>query len=45
MPWRPEAMKDVDSCDKLRRAAKQATTRRFLNGGTQSIKGLTRKGG
>ena len=35
MPWRPEAMKDVDSCDKLRLGAKQPLTRRFLNGGTQ----------
>ena len=35
MPWRWKAMKDVESCDKLRRAAKQALTRRFPNGATQ----------
>ena len=34
MPWRRMAMKDVVSCDKLRRAAKQALSRRFLNGET-----------
>jgi hypothetical protein len=36
MPWRRKAMKDVDSCDKLRGAAKQALIRGFLNGGTHS---------
>ena len=35
MPWHREAMKDVVSCDKLRRAAKQALTRRFPNGETR----------
>ena len=34
MPWRRMAMKDVANCDKLRRAVKQALTRRFLNGKT-----------
>jgi hypothetical protein len=34
MPWRWMAMKDVDSCDKLRGAAKQALSRRSLNGET-----------
>ena len=34
MPWCRMAMKDVVSCDKLRRAAKQALNRRFLNGET-----------
>lgn len=35
--WMPRLqipMKDVASCDKLRRAAKQALTRRCLNGET-----------
>ena len=36
MPWCQEAMKDVASCDKPRGAAKQASIRGFLNGGTQS---------
>lgn len=35
MPWRQEAMKDVVGCDMRRRAAKQALTRRFLNGATR----------
>ena len=35
MPWRSEAMKDVDSCDMLRLGAKQPLTRRFPNGETQ----------
>ena len=34
MPWRQEAMKDVDSCDKPRGAAKQALIRGFPNGET-----------
>ena len=34
MPWRRMAMKDVVSCDKPRRAAKQALTRGFPNGET-----------
>ena len=34
MPWRQNATKDVDSCDKLRGAAKQALIRRSLNGET-----------
>jgi len=36
MPWRRKAMKDVDSCDKPRGAAKQALIRGSLNGGTHS---------
>ena len=35
MPWHREAMKDVESCDKLRGAAKQALIRRFPNGETR----------
>ena len=35
MPWHQEAMKDVVNCDKLRRAVKQALTRRFPNGETR----------
>ena len=35
MSWHPEAMKDVVACDMLRRAGKQALTRRFLNVETQ----------
>ena len=35
MPWRQKAMKDVDSCDKPRGAAKQALIRGFLNGKTR----------
>ena len=35
MSWRQKAMKDVEGCDKLRVAAKQALTRRFPNGETQ----------
>ena len=31
MPWDREAMKDVEACDKLREAGKQALIRRFLN--------------
>ena len=34
MPWCQEAKKDVESCDKLRGAAKQVLIRRFLNGVT-----------
>jgi hypothetical protein len=37
MPRRHEAMKDVDSCDKLRGVAKQTLIRRFLNGGTHLV--------
>ena len=35
MSWHLEAMKDVVACDMLRRAGKQALTRRFLNVETQ----------
>jgi hypothetical protein len=35
MPWRQEAMKDVDSCEKLREAANQALIRRCPNGETR----------
>ena len=35
MPWRQEAMKDVESCEKLRGAAKQALIRRCPNGETR----------
>jgi len=34
MPRRQEAMKDVVSCDKLRRAAHKRYIRRFPNGTT-----------
>jgi hypothetical protein len=34
MPWCQEAMKDVEDCDKLRGAVKQALIRRFPNGET-----------
>ena len=34
MPWRQEAMKDVEVCDKPRGAGKQALIRGFPNGGT-----------
>jgi len=34
MPRRSEAMKDVETCDKLRGAGKQALIRGFLNGET-----------
>ena len=34
MPWRPQAMKDVAACEKLRGAGKQALSRRYLNGET-----------
>ena len=35
MPWHQSAMKDVDSCEKLRGAAKQALIRRYPNGETR----------
>lgn len=35
MPWYVTPMKDAVGCDKLRRAVKQAMTRRFPNGITQ----------
>ena len=34
MPWRQEAMKDVEVCDKPRGAGKQALIRGFPNGAT-----------
>ncbi len=43
MPRRPEAMKDVSGCDKLRGVVKRTLIRRFLNGATQHhlISGVT----
>ena len=38
MPWYPEAMKDVVSCDKRWEAAKQAMIQRSLNGKTHCNK-------
>ena len=35
MPWEYWPMKDVEACDKLRGAGKQALIRRFPNGETQ----------
>ena len=35
MPWHLQAMKDVEGCEKLRGAAKQALIRRYLNGETR----------
>ncbi len=37
MPWQSEAMKDVEACDKVRGAGKQAVIRAFLNGETHPI--------
>ena len=34
MPRQPEAMKDVEACDKARRGGKRPVTRAFLNGET-----------
>jgi len=34
MPRQPEAMKDVEACDKARRGGKQPVTRASLNGET-----------
>ncbi len=34
MPRQPEAMKDVEACDKARRGGKQPATRAFPNGET-----------
>ena len=36
MPRQPEAMKDVEACDKARRGGKQPVTRACLNGETHS---------
>ena len=38
MPWRQEAMKDVETCDKPRGAGKQASIRGFLNGETRPVR-------
>ncbi len=38
MPWCQEAMKDVESCDKLGGAAERAIIPRFPNGTTQQCK-------
>jgi len=35
MSWHREATKDVEACDKLRGAGKQALIRRFLNAETR----------
>lgn len=37
MPWQSKATKDVEACEKLRGAGKQALIRRYLNGETRSI--------
>lgn len=37
MPRQSKAMKDVEACEKLRGAGKQAEIRRYLNGETQPI--------
>ena len=37
MPRQPEAMKDVEACDKARRGGKQPVTRAFLNGETHPV--------
>ena len=37
MPWQSEAMKDVEACDKVRGAGKQAVIRAFLNGETHLV--------
>ena len=34
MPWQSEAMKDVETCDKVRGAGKQALILTFPNGET-----------
>ena len=39
MPWQSEAMKDVEACDKVRGAGKQAVIRAFLNGETHRLSG------
>ncbi len=39
MPWQPEAMKDVEACDKARRGGKRPATRAFPNGETHSPSG------
>ena len=40
MPWLSEAMKDVTSCDKLRRGANIHYIRGFPNGATLQVEGL-----
>jgi hypothetical protein len=35
MPWRSQAMKDVQACEKLRGAGNEAMIRRYLNGETR----------
>jgi hypothetical protein len=37
MPWRLQAMKDVEACEKLRGAGKQALIRRCPNGETRLL--------
>ena len=41
MPWLSEATKDVTSCDKLRGGANIRYIRRFPNGGTRYVEGVT----
>ena len=41
MPWLPEAMKGVVSCDKPRGGAKQPVIRGFPNGATRQPEGLS----
>ena len=38
MPWRLQAMKDAEVCEKLRGADKRALIRRCPNGETRSVK-------
>ncbi len=40
MPWLSEAMKDVTSCDKLRRGANIHYIRRFPNGETHHVEDM-----
>ena len=41
MPWLSEAKKDVTSCDKLRGGANIRYIRRFPNGATRYVEGVT----
>ena len=38
MPWQSEAMKDVETCEKLRGVGKQTLIRRYPNGETHLSK-------
>ena len=44
MPWRSQAKKDVEACEKLRGAGKRAEIRRYPNGGTHLETGIASKG-